>query len=236
MKTVTERKYINQMLPHLLSLRAKELGITYKNKEEWHELAQKIKKELLSRYTTATDDELLNDMSYQRQAQIKKLEKIHEKRQRKEERRQRSAELLQHNNEQAHPDCINKIMDDILNISHAKRQWIKKHRSRLLSKLKIEEIEIINELLIQKVKTYPKMPFVVAEKIYFAGIFLPDNKIIIEIINERKLNNPNHNDTRKRLLDLNSTGNKVVTINRTHAKDKKFVHNFIHSIIRKSIA
>lgn len=235
MRTVTERKYINQMLPHLLPLRAKQLGITYKNKEKWHELAQKIKKELLSRYTIATDDELLNDMSYQRQAQIKKQEKIQEKRHRKEERRQRSAELLQLSDEQQANSIdyfTNKIVDDILSISYAKKQWIKKHRAKLLRKLKTEEIEIISELLLQKVKIYPKMPFVVAGKIYFAAAFLPDIRVIIEIINERRLNNPNDNNARKRLLDLNSTGNKVVTISRIHAKNKKFVHNFIYSIIR----
>lgn len=76
MKTVTERKYINQMLPHLLPLRAKKLGIRQDNKEEWKALAKEIKEELLERYSVATDCELLHDMSYKRYNKRKNVHKI----------------------------------------------------------------------------------------------------------------------------------------------------------------
>lgn len=218
MKTVTERKYINQMLPHLLPLRAKKLGIRQENKEEWHSLAKKIKEELLERYSVATECELLNDMSYKR-------------------RRTQKGKGLHDNNNQTEPfdDITNKIVDNIPNISYPKRKWIKKTRIELLSKFKEEEIQILRELTLQKVNILHKMPFIISGNIYFADIFLPDYKIIIEVVKEKKMKDASNSKIRKRLLDLSSTGNKLITISYEKTKNKNFIHLLINSILRQSI-
>lgn len=214
MKTVTERKYINQMLPHLLPLRAKKLGIRQDNKEEWKALAKEIKEELLERYSVATDCELLHDMSYKRYNERKKCSQ------------NRNGRTI------TFDETTNKIVDSIPDISHSKRVWIKRTRSELLNRFKEEEIQILKELILQKINTVHKMPFIVSGNIYFADLFFPDYKIIIEIINKKNLSTPNRNKAKKRLLCLNKTGNKLITISREQAKNKNYIHVLIHSIFK----
>lgn len=217
MKTVTERKYINQMLPHLLPLRAKKIGITQKNREEWKSLAKKIKKELVKRYAVATDGELLHDLSYKRSKTIKKESRLNNDGQTKQ-----------------FDDLTNKIVDNIPDISYLKRQWIKKTRTELSSKLTTEEIQILRELVLQKINVIHKMPFIVSGNIYFADVYLPNHKMIIEIVNEKKLQSIDKRKIEKRLLDLNKTGNKLITVNREKAKNKIFIHTLVHLILKQS--
>lgn len=218
MKTVTERKYINQMLPHLLPLRAKKLGIRQENKEEWSLLAKQIKEELLERYSVATNCELLNDISYKR-------------------RKAKKGERPQKSDKQTvlFDNITNEIVNNIPDISYSRRNWIKKTRIKLLNKFKEEENQILRELILQKVNIFHKMPFIISGNIYFADIFLPDQKIIIEVINERTVKNNDRSKIKKRLLDLNSTGNKLITISYEKAKNKNFIHTLIHLILQQSI-
>lgn len=218
MKAITERKYINQMLPHLLPLRARKLGIRQENKEEWKALAKKIKEELLARYSVVTYSELLNDISYKR------------KRAKKDEIKQSKKEK-----KLSFDEITNEIVDNMPNISNSKRIWIKRTRTELLNKFKKEEGEILSELLLQKIKVYSRMPFIVSGNIYFANIFLPDYKIIIEIVSEKALKNVDNTKYKKRLINLNNTGNKLITINYEKANNKNFIHTLIHSILRQSI-
>lgn len=219
MKTITEKKYINQMLPHLLPLRAKKLGIRQENKEEWKTLAKTIKEELLTRYSVATYSELLNDMSYKRKRAKNK----------DEENQHSHSEQIK-----SFDEVTNKIVDSIPNIPASKRKWIKKTRTELLEKFKKEEVEILRELLLQKIRIYHKMPFIVAGNIYFADIFLPDYKIIIEIVKDKSLKSTGINKDKKRLVDLNKTGNKLITVSYDKAKSRNFIHTLVYSIFQHS--
>lgn len=200
--------YINKMVPHLLAIRAKSIGITPANKTEWRNLAQTIKNELSVRFETVSNEEILKDMSFNKRP----LPVV-------------SAEINYKLNDE--------IVQNIPYISKSKKEWIKDMRANLLD-IAIKDEKVLSKELINKgIKVYQKMPFVVNENIYFANLYLPDYNLIIEILKKNSDKKTIYGKIKQRLKDLRRTGNEVWTINVIQIRDKDNINKFISRILQK---
>lgn len=200
--------YINKMVPHLLAIRAKSIGITPANKAEWRDLAQTIKNELAIRFSTVSNEEILKDMSFNK----KPLPVV-------------SAEINYKLNDE--------IVQNIPRISKSKKEWIRDMRANLLD-IAIKDEKVLSKELINKgIKVYQKMPFVVSDNIYFANLYLPDYNLIIEILKKGYDKKTIYGKLKQRLKDLKCTGNEVWTVNVIQIRDKDYINRFINKILQK---
>lgn len=157
MPTFTQQAYVNKMLPHLLPKEAKKRGIKQSDKIEWKNLAKELKAYLKNRYLTSLEADLNEDISFNNKGISK----------------------LANNNQYRIND---KVVDRLSFISTSKREWIRQARWGLLDKATFAEKEIINRLTDSGVESWQKAPFVFNGETYFAGIFIPQKKLVIEVV------------------------------------------------------
>lgn len=210
-KNISKASYINKMLPHLLPIKAKELEITQKDKEEWRKLADQIKENLTKRYFKHFRYEfyvLENDMAYNKKNYVPKQPP------------QKPIKPV------IKSDELNDSIVDSLQTTEYKREWIRKSRMELLESLRMDEAKLTILFKRQNVEVYNKMPFIINNKIIFADLYLPEYRTIIEISNKYKTTKQN------RLSALGSTNNTLVNVDCNKVKDKVYIHNFVYNIIK----
>lgn len=200
--------YINKMVPHLLPIRAKSIGITPSNKAEWKNLAKSIKEELSERFDISSQEVIFKDMSFNERP----LPVV--------------AATINY-------ELNDKIVSEIPYISRSKKEWISETRLNLLDIAIVEESKLSSELLSRGIKVYQKMPFVINGSIYFANLYLPNHNTIIEISSAKHKEKPLYGKLKQRLNDLNRTGNKVITINASQINGKDSIDKIISDIFPK---
>lgn len=201
----TAKAYINKMLPHLLPKEAKKIGISQSNKREWKILARKIKQELLDRYENSTEAELEKNLSF-------------------------SKRLIS-----ARPSDYQFIINDEIVcrtpfIKSDKREWVRTTRLDLLSNSISGESELAQMLNNEGIRAIQKFPMVVSGKIYFAGICLPDHKIIIEITRKDISAARACGALKFRVDDFQEKGYVVEFISTQKAKDANLIYKLIDRI------
>ncbi len=187
MHSITEQAYISKMLPHLHPKRARKLGITCKDKQAWRSIAREVKRELEERYRTASNEEIIKDMSF-------------------------NAKPLPITPQAMNFNINDKLIDEIANISYSKREWVKEFRIDLLSRTNKDETRIHQILTENKIRAYQKMPFEARGNVYFANLFLPDQNIIIEITKKKWGRRGLYGKQKKRYENLRRLGYDVIMV------------------------
>ena len=201
----TEKAYINKMLPHLLPIEARKIGITQSNKREWKALAGRIKYELEDRYKNASEKELEKDLSFNEKSISS---------------RPSDFQFL----------INSEIIRRTPFIPLEKREWVRTARLDLLSKSISGESELAEMLNLVGIRAIQKYPMIISDKIYFAGICLPDYKIVIEITKKDIPVVRAYGTLKDRADDFKRKGYFVEFISTDKAKDENLMNTFINKI------
>lgn len=192
-KKPTLLKYKNTMIPHILPIEARKLGITARNKIEWKNLAKVIHKYVENRYKQATPEELWADMSFDRYSKRKKKER----KKTKVESQASHAKGLLFNRKEAYKKKVETLIpqpiitDDynhtesiikgLATKSHSTADWVFNRRSELLTRISKIEMIFAQSIAVAGYKVIMKMPFIIDSRIYFCNLYIPDLKFAIDI-------------------------------------------------------
>lgn len=181
------------------------MGITQSDKREWKNLAGRIKLELMDRYENASEEELEKDLSFNKKSISAKPS-----------------------------DFQFLINDDVIRrtpfIPAEKREWVRTARLDLLSKSISGESELAQMLNMEGIRAIQKYPMVISGKTYFAGICLPDHKIIIEITKKDIPVVRAYGTLKDRAEDFKRKGYFVEFISTEKARDKDLINILINKI------
>lgn len=205
MHSITEQAYIAKMLPHLHPKRARKLGITCKDRQSWRSIAKEVKRELEERYRTASDEEIIKDMSF-------------------------NSKPLPITPKAMNFNINDKLVDEIAHISYSKRGWVKEFRIDLLSRTTKDETRIHQILTENKIRAYQKMPFEAKGNVYFANLFLPDYNIIIEITKKKWTCRGLYGKQKQRYESLKGLGYRVILVIPEDLNTPKGVSDFVRQI------
>ena len=199
--------YISKMLPHVLSKRAKMMGIQQTNKSEWKSLAKKIKAELLSRFDSITEIEYFEDMSFNHKAMPEPALEINYQ-------------------------INDRLIDNAEWIPCYKKQSLKKIRLDLLNRSIAAERKLALYLDNNGIKTFQKIPFYIKGHYHFANIYLPDFRTVIEIVGQNELKYPSRRISTA-IHALRSLGFKVMIVTKEDINGDKFQNNILNHISSK---
>lgn len=184
--------YLKKMIPHILPFRAKELGITPKDKVEWGNLKREVKAELKERFRQSSLESIKQDLSFNRKSKTAPTS---------------NHETPSFGYKNISERCFNReVLINTQRASDSTKSWIKQKRNeRLLHSSKYQRafMDMLDEA---SVKVIAKMPFVIGTHIYFADFYLIDYDLVIDIYDKRY-----PSDTHK--LDMRAEDFKSIGLN-----------------------
>lgn len=211
-KDHNEIRYIRIMLPHLLHIRSKELGIVQEQRREWRKLANELKTYLKDRYRTAPLADLKQDISFSKKKRYFRPE-----------------------------DTPVPVSEDSIRLNHAVigevrkadsvlKKWLFRTRLRLLKSAHSEENLLHIKLSELNVFNYQKMPFVTSEGVVFCCIYVPLAKTAVEV-----LSHPYKNKVPKTIMErfrkLSEAGCKVIYIYRSQVQSDREIAVLVRELM-----
>lgn len=123
------------------------------------------------------------------------------------------------------------VVIQLTDISETKREWIRKIRVEQIGNSGASERRLYTALTKRGVKVYLKMPFIVNNSIYFANLYIPAIKTIIEVSNN--YSGPSmKKESQPRLIALKSTGNQVYILSSCKLRSAQYIDRFLDLTLR----
>lgn len=184
------KRYINKMISPALLKKSKELGISCDDKKQWKGLIKLVKYELTQKYNLSSAEEIKTEMYAKRM--ISQRDKFIQ---------EDTSEIIENN-----PS----IPANLKGLAKARRR-------QELSIPNNAEKRIMQYFIKGGYKVIHKMPFVVKNRIHIASMYLPDEKLIVQVLKCR----PEAIDYKRNLLKqkrLQKTGNRVIMLSSSQIK------------------
>lgn len=218
--------YKKVMIPHILPIRAKELGISSENKEEWKILSKLVRNEVIKRYQTIEAETLWADMQFKRYNQKRREQKQARKAEQKKQSKNSFNQLKEFYKMNASklpaqivvfddPEESAKLIDNIHCQDERLRNWIGRTRRGLLQKTSRINMEYARAIANAGFRVIMTMPVVTINKIYFCHIYIPALKLAIDISDNPSLGWDNEIEKNNNLLKV---GIKRIRLSKTEAK------------------
>lgn len=213
------QRYKATLMPHLLSIDSKKIGITRQDKSAWKKLACSERERLKKRYNSASADDLWQDMAFKRRCGVSK-----------------SNAFLDHGPRTRFPNNVDKtknkgdleIVGAPEDFDPSKLKWIETKHAEYMCKITKYETSLAIAFGKAGIKPSYKTPFVSEGKIYFANLYIPQYRIAIDIIPYGSIFGEDRHNLKKNGLEKINV--KYIQLYNHQASDPEFVQNLIKSL------